>query len=395
VTRVHLRPGHVQPLWAGHPWVYAQAIARVDGTPEPGDVVEVADPKGILLGRGFWSPKSAIPVRILTRHPDETPDDAWLQERIGEAKAWRQRWLGLPSHETDGYRLVHSEGDGLGGLICDVYGSVAVVQLLTFGMKRRAETIARAIIATAGVETVLEVPSPSSQAREGFETTQQVLRGRQPEALRFRERGFAFDIDLGTLQKTGAYFDQRDNRARVEHLAQDARVLDAYCYMGGFGLAAARGGAREVLAIDRSPAALAAGGRAAQHARLSPKIAFTRGDVRKLLMSFKQERQRFDVVVLDPPKLSRTIRDLDRARKAYRHLNALAMGVVTPGGLLVSCSCSAAMKTEDFLRLLGLAGRDVQRNVTWLEVGDQAADHPTPAVFAEGRYLKCAFVRIT
>src|SRR5687767_7821594 len=208
MATVKLRAGHVQPVWAGHPWVFAQAIADVDGAPAAGDVVSVADARGQVIGRGYWSPSSAIPVRILARDEQDPLDAASLARRIEDAAAWRKELLHLPGAETTGFRLIHAEGDRLAGLIVDVYGDVAAVQRL-----------------------------------DGFEVKTQVVRGPDADALRFRERGFELEIDREVAQKTGWYFDQRENRARVEQLASGKRVLDAFSYAGGFALAAARGGA--------------------------------------------------------------------------------------------------------------------------------------------------------
>jgi 23S rRNA (cytosine1962-C5)-methyltransferase len=392
MSRVTLRAGRVQPVWAGHPWVFAQAVQRVDGAPAPGDVVEVVDPMGKHLGRGFWSPQSAIPVRIVTRRPDEALDDARIAQRI-EAAAAHRRELGLPSDETDGFRLAHAEGDGLPGLIVDVYGDVAVVQLLTIGMKRREDAIFAAVARATGARTVVEVPGGRAQKTEGIEVETRVVRGPEVAALRFRERGVAYEIPTALAQKTGFYFDQRDNRAMVERLARGRRVLDLYSYVGAFSLAAARGGATEALAFDSSAAVIAQGAVIAATNGLADRVRYAHGDVRRVLGALSQERARFDLVILDPPKLAPTVRHLARAQTAYRKLNARAMELLERGGLLVSCSCSGALKPDDLLRVITLAARDAGRDVTLLHMGQQGMDHPVPAAFPEGRYLKCALVR--
>ncbi len=392
MSRVTLRSGRVQPVWAGHPWVFAQAVERLDGAPSPGDVVEVVDPKGKHLGRGFWSPGSAIPVRLVTRSPDEPLDDAALIRRV-EAAARLRRELGYPSDETDGYRLVHAEGDALPGLVVDVYRDVAVVQLVTVGMKRREDVLFAAIARATGARTVIEVPAGRSQQAEGIEVETRVVRGPSADGLRFRERGFEYEIPPTLAQKTGFYFDQRDNRALVERLARGRRVLDLYSYVGAFSLAAARGGATESWAFDSSAAVVAEGATIATNNGLAERIRYARGDVRHVLGGLLQERQRFDLVVVDPPKLAPTTRHLARAQTAYRRLNARALELLERGGLLVSCSCSAALRPDDLVRVLTMAGRDAARDLTLLHVGQQGMDHPVPAAFPEGRYLKCAVVR--
>jgi len=392
---VRLRSGHVQPVWAGHPWVFAQAIEEVEGAPGAGDVVSVADARGQVIGRGFWSPKSAIPVRILTRDPHEPLDAAFLGRRIETAAAWREELIGLPAADTTGYRLVHSEGDGLAGLVVDLYGEAAVVQLLTYGMKRRETDIFAHVARVTGAKTVIEVASERMQRLEGFDASTGVVRGQDLERLRFTERGFDFEIDLDVAQKTGFYFDQRENRAAVERLATGRRVLDAFSYVGGFALAAARGGAASVLAMDTSAAAITTGAGIAAHHGYGDRIEFRKDDMKRAFKEMAARKEQFDMVIVDPPKLAPTVRHLDQGRKAYRRLNAAALRLVRREGLLVSCSCSAAIKSGDFLRTLGLAARDADREVILLSMGQQGADHPVPASFPEGRYLKCALVRVT
>ena len=392
-AKIRLRSGHVQPVWAGHPWVFAQAIERVEGAPAAGDVVSVVDARGNVLGRGYWSPDSAIPVRILSRDSDEALDTAFLGRRLEEAAAWRKAWLRLPGDETTGYRLVHAEGDGLAGLIVDVFGSAASVQLLTLGMKRREADVFAEVARVTGAKTIIEVASERTQRLEGFEAQTQIVRGPSIDTLRFRERGFDFELPLSASQKTGFYFDQRENRGRFEGLVRGKRVLDAFSYVGAFSLAAARGGAAKVTAIDASAAAIGAGAVIAQHARLSDRIDFVRADVKRALPELVQRGEKFDVVLVDPPKLAPTARHLDQGRKAYRRLNATAIKLLEPGGLLVSCSCSAAIRPGEFLRVVGMAARDAGRDVTLVHLGEQGPDHPVPASFPEGRYLKCAFLR--
>ncbi|MDW8361798.1 MAG: class I SAM-dependent rRNA methyltransferase [Myxococcales bacterium] len=394
MSTVRLRAGHVQPVWAGHPWVFAQAIESVDGAPAPGDVVTVVDPRGNFLGRGYWSPSSAIPVRIVTRDPGDPLDAASVGRRVEAAAAWRRAWLGLPSDETTGYRIVHGEGDGLPGVVADVYGETLSVQFTTIGAKRRQEEIVGHLVRVTGCRAVVETSSERVARLEGFEPHTGVLRGPDVASLEFRERGLALSIPLEVAQKTGYYFDQRDNRARIEDLARDRTVLDAFSYVGAFALFAARGGARRIVAIDSSPAAIATGAALAARAGYGDRIEFVRADVRRALADMAAAGERFDVVVLDPPKLAPTVKDLEAGRKAYRRLNAAGLRLVRDGGLLVSCSCSAAMRQDDLQRTIGLAARDAGCHVAVLWVGQQAPDHPVLASFPEGRYLKCVVARV-
>jgi 23S rRNA (cytosine1962-C5)-methyltransferase len=393
--RIVLKPGHVKPVWAGHPWVYAQAVARLDGSPEPGGVVEVLDPNGNWLGRGFWSPESAIPVRLVTRDPEEPLDEEALARRIAAAARRRQELLGLPNEETTGFRLVHAEGDGLPGLVVDRYGEVLAAQLLTLGLKLRQEAILEALASLPGVESVVEIADREAARLEGFSAETRTARGPVVETLAFQERGFQWRVPLALGQKTGFYFDQRENRARVESLAAGRRVLDAYCYLGSFALAAARGGAREVVAVDSSSRVLETARGNARANGWGEAVDFRRLDARRHLRELGGAgTERFDLVILDPPKLAPTARHLPEARKVYEGLNAAALALVAPGGLLVTCSCSAAMGGEELLRAVAIAAKRARREVTLLHLGGQAPDHPTPPAFAEGRYLQCAFLAV-
>ncbi len=393
MIRITLRKGRIQPVWAGHPWVFAQAIHRLDGAPAAGDVVEVVDPKGKHLGRGFWSVDSAIPVRLVTRDEAEALDDLALVRRLERAKA-RRSAVGLPESGTDGYRLVHAEGDDLPGLIVDVYRDVAVVQLLTQGMKRREDALFGAIARVTGARVVAEARGGRMQRKEGIEVEPRVVRGPDLERLEFSERGFEYEIELGLAQKTGFYFDQRDNRAMVERLARGRRVLDLYSYVGPFSLAAARGGATTVHAFEGNANIVRAAATIAAKNGLGDRIEIVKQDVRKALSRLHEDGERYGLAIVDPPKLAPTARHLDRARGAYRRLNARVFGLIEPGGLVASCSCSAAMRPTELVRTLALAARDAGRRVRLLHLGQQGMDHPVPAAFPEGRYLKCAFLEV-
>lgn len=388
---IRLRKGNVQPVWSGHPWVFAQAIDRVEGAPGPGDVVRVIDPEGRFLGAGFYSPESAIPIRILTRDPGESLGEADLAKRIERAIQFRKKTLRLPNDDNTGYRLVHAEGDQLAGLIIDVYGDIAAVQILTVGMHRHQDALYAHIQRLTGARTVIQVATEPRS--EGFVNPTEVVRGPDPTELVFRERGFELKLPVGLTQKTGYYFDQRDNRARVEALAT-GRVLDAYSYVGAMGLSAARGGADEVLCIDSSAPVTAAGSAIAHHNEVGDRMTFQRADLKRLLPTLVSRSERFDMVILDPPKLASSRRHLDKARRAYTRVNELGAKLVRDGGVLVTCSCSAAMRPSDFVRAVNRGIRQAKRHATLLAYGTQGPDHPTPAAFPEGRYLKACFMRI-
>jgi 23S rRNA (cytosine1962-C5)-methyltransferase len=285
---------------------------------------------------------------------------------------------------------VHAEGDGLAGLVVDVYGDVLVVQFLTKGMAQRRDLVIAALQESLAPSAILNARSSAAQAPEGIEELPVLLHGELPSALRFRERGLAFELAYDSAQKTGYYFDQREHRAEVERLAHGRDVLDACSFVGAFALAAARGGAATVLALDSSAAALQQGeAHARQHG--FGQVRFERADVRSELERLRSAQTTFDMVVFDPPKLIPTAKHLEKGRRAYRKLNAHAISLVRPGGVLVTCSCSAAMTETDFLRMLSFASLDAGRELCVLRVGRQAPDHPLLPGFSEGSYLKTVF----
>jgi 23S rRNA (cytosine1962-C5)-methyltransferase len=390
---VVLKPGHVQPVWSGHPWVYSQAVARVEGGATAGDEVSVVDPRGNFLGRGFYSPRSAIVVRLATRDPKVKLDAAWFRQRLSNAHQLRHE-LGLPTQRTNGFRLVHAEGDRLPGLVVDRFDDVAVVQMTTAGMQLRRAMVLDAVHAVFGVRAIVD-RTPSTHAKtEGFEPETGIVRGPTDlDAFRFMERGFDYEIPMEIGQKTGFYFDQRPLRGRVEQLSRGRRVLDAFCFVGSFGLAAARGGATSVLAVDENVLALEAGSRCADANGLANRISFTRGSVRDVLTS-SSHAGKFDLVVLDPPGMAPSQKAASRAQKTFRWLTAQGCRVLRPGGLLVLSACSAAVDLDMLTRALAIGARDAGMQAIVLERWFQGGDHPVPAAFSEGLYLKSLIARI-
>ncbi len=390
---VTLKAGHVQPVWSGHPWIYAQAVERVLGGARPGDEVSVLDPRGNFLGVGFYNPRSAIVVRLFSRHAGSTFDGAFLRERLHRAVELR-RGLHLPSAETNAFRVVHAEGDGLPGLILDRFDDVVAVQLTTLGMKLREGLVLEAIHDVLAPKAILDRTPAEIGRIEGFESTGGVLRGELPRGgLHFLERGLRYELPPGLSQKTGFYFDQRPLRTRVEALSKGKRVLDAFAFVGTFSLAAARGGAREVVAVEENALALETGAELARLNGLAEVTRFIRGDARSVLRQAAEDGG-FELVVCDPPKMAPTRASREEAILAYQKLAALACRAVTPGGVLVFCSCSAAISLDALIRAVALGARDARRQATVLERFFQGVDHPVPAAFPEGVYLKSLLLRI-
>ncbi|MEM1030588.1 MAG: class I SAM-dependent rRNA methyltransferase [Myxococcota bacterium] len=392
-----VKAGHVQPLWAGHPWVFKQAIERVDTEATPGGEVLVIDPHGKILGRGLYSPRSAIAVRLFTSHGVQPVDAELVQARVAAAVALR-RAHGLPEPrpgaETTGFRLIHGEGDGLPGLIVDAYGPTLVVQLGTVGLKRLEEAVFDALMRTCDPAAIIDRTPKSIAQQEGFAPVAEgvrVVRGEAPETLTFHERGLAFALPMSLGQKTGFYFDQRPLRSRIEALAAGASVLDACCYVGAVGMAAARGGASKVWAVDTSAAAVEVG----QACAAKNELAITFEAV-EAAAAFRRAAADggYDVVVCDPPKLAGRRKARDKALLSYRKLAAGAVAATKAGGLVVLCSCSAAISLEMLQRALALGARDASRRAVVVDRCFQGPDHPVVAAFPEGLYLKGVLARV-
>jgi 23S rRNA (cytosine1962-C5)-methyltransferase len=387
---VKLKPGHVQPVWAGHPWVYAQAVASVEGSPTDGDEVAVLDPRGNFLGRGFYSPASAIPVRILTHDADVKLDGAFFHARLQRAAA-RRTELGLPGAQTTGFRLVHAEGDELPGLIVDRFGDVFVMQLLTIGMKKREAMILDAL-ASLGAMTVIDRTPLHTAKAEKFEPRPTPLAfGEDVSELVVKERGLSFRLPIELGQKTGFYFDQRDLRARVEGLARGKRVLDAYSYVGAFAMGAARGGASSVVAVDESAAASEAARANVKANGFDGVVELRKQDARKTL---QESPSAFDLVVLDPPRLAPSKRATEGALVAYAKLAEAGCRATKHGGVLVLCSCSAAVDLHALTRALAIGAMRAGAQAFVFDRCFQGADHPVSAAFSDGLYLKALLARI-
>jgi 23S rRNA (cytosine1962-C5)-methyltransferase len=387
---VRLKAGHVQPVWAGHPWIYAQAVESVEGGTTAGDEVSVIDPRGNPMGRGFYSPGSAIPVRLLVRDAATPIDGEFFRAKLDRAISLR-REIGFPSAETTGYRLVHAEGDGLPGLVVDRFGDAVCVQFLTFGMKAREGLVFEALAEKLAPRAILDRTPASSARAEGFIPASGVVRGGEIEALVFKERGLEYRIGLDVGQKTGFFFDQRPLRERIEQLSSGKRVLDTFAFVGSFAMAAARGGAAEVIAVDESAVALETGAECARLNGLADRIEYVKQDARKVLA---QAKARYDLVVVDPPRLAPSRGSRDAALIFYSKLAEAACRATSPGGRLVLCSCSAAVELGALTRALATGARRANVEATVLERGFQGADHPTNAAFGEGVYLKWVIAHI-
>ena len=383
---IRLREGKERSLRRHHPWVFQGSVER--GKADPGETVRVESSEGQFLCWGAFSPSSMIRVRAWTFDEAERVDHAFFKRRIARALALRAR---LPI-ESDGVRLVHGEADGLPGLIVDRYGEVLSAQFLSAGMERWRDALADILLAATGCPRLYERSDSGVRALEGLEPRAGWLRGDGPTDLVIREHGWRLHLDVAQGHKTGFYLDQRDNRALfarwVRHFGLQ-RVLNCYCYTGGFSVAALAGGAQQVVSVDSSAPALDKaranvalnGFDAARHEALD-------ADVNAFLRQQLQAGASFDAIVLDPPKFAPTASHAERAARAYKDINRLALKLLAPGGLLLTFSCSGGVGAELFHKIVAGAAADAGVDGALLQRLEGAPDHPTTLVFPEGEYLK-------
>lgn len=382
--RIFLKAGRDGPVRGGNPWIFSQAIARVEpATPQAGDWVEVRDAGGDMVGVGYYNPATTIAVRMLSFDPALKPGGI-IRHRVRHALALRERVI---RGDTDCYRLINGDGDGLSGVVVDRYGGVLVVQLLTAGADRMRAEIVAALREIVAPQSIVERSHGAVRKQEGLADHAEVLAGAPPAETVATEHGLRLAIDFDHGQKTGAFLDQRDNRAIVRDLAHGARLLDAYCYAGGFTLAALAGGARAVVAVDSSDRALAMARRNLElNGHRGDRAEFIRGDVLRYLADLAAS-DRFDLIVLDPPPLARSLKDAAHAARLYTDLNAFAMRALAPGGYLMTFSCSIHFRGEDFVRAVRIAQTKSGRKLRMLARLGPGPDHPVLLGHAEGEYL--------
>ena len=389
---VVLKPKRARPFFGRHPWVLDTAVLRVDGTPADGDVVDLSTHDGTFIARGIWNSTSRLRVRLYAFDPVVQLDAALWQARLARAVALRDA-LGF-SDRAGATRLVNSEGDELSGLIVDRYGEWLSVQVTALAMAHRLDVLCDALAALCTPRGILLRGAERGLSRlEGLNLPDRLVRGVAPQGPVFvMEHGLKFGVDLAEGQKTGFYLDQRDNRRAAARYAAGRRVLDMFCYSGGFAIACAAGGARSVLAVDSSAKATALAKANAELNGASGVVVET-ADAFARLAALHAAGERFGMVILDPPKFARSRASLDDAMRAYHRANRLAVDLLEPGGILVTNSCSGAVSREDFLVMLGGVAQRSGRTLQLLECRGAAPDHPVSASCLEGEYLKCIVAR--
>lgn len=390
-SRIVLKAGREKSLKHRHPWVFSGAIERVDGEPAAGDTVAIVSSESSFLGWGAYSPTSQIRARAWSFDSKDTIDEAFLRQRLADAIARRRAYI---HGETDSYRLVHSESDGLPGLIADRYGDTIVVQLLSAGAERWRDFWPKAFAELTPVKRIYERSDAEVRELEGLAARSGPLLGEVKKPVPIIENGIHYEVDVATGQKTGFYLDQRDNREIVEHIAANATVLNAFCYTGGFTLAALKGGAKAVTSIDTSAEALAAARRnMALNAMDASRAEWLEADVFAHLRKMRDQGKQFDLVILDPPKFAPTEKHVERAARAYKDINLWGMKLLAPGGHLMTFSCSGAVTPDLFQKIVAGAAADAKADLAIERRLAASPDHPVSIHFPEGEYLKGLLLR--
>ena len=386
---LRLKRNEDRRLHAGHLWVFSNEV-DTGQTPltrfAPGDLVRVLAHNDRPLGLAYVNPRSLISARLL--ETATVPDEDWFARRLRRALALRERLYAAPY-----YRWVHGESDGLPGLVVDRFGSACVVQIGTAGMERLRPALQAALFDALGIETVLYKNDGATRELEGLPLYVESAGAEFPDVSRVIEAGLEFRVPLREGQKTGWFYDQTANRAAlVKYVRPGARVLDVFSYVGAWGAQAARAGAGDVVCVDTSARALQFAAENAE--RNGHAVRTLKADAFEALAALGAERERFDLVIVDPPAFAKRRKDLPKAQAAYRRLNQAAIGVLAPDGVLVTCSCSHHLGAGDLQDAIAKAARGSGRRLQVLEAGGQGPDHPVHPAIPETRYLKAFFCRV-
>jgi 23S rRNA (cytosine1962-C5)-methyltransferase len=391
---VILKKGKEKAVLQRHPWVFSGAIEKVKGKPANGDVVQLLNAQGEFMAYGFYNDQSRVTVRLLEWNKDVQVNEAWFREKVATAVKSRDSIL---ANGTNTCRLIFSESDYLPGLIVDKYAGHLAVQVLTSGIQNVMPVIIDELKKLLNPESISDKSDNASRAHEGLaEAENKVLAGNPPpEFVEVLENNVVYGINITEGQKSGFYCDQRDNRHVLAMHAKDKKVLDCFCYTGGFTLNSLKEGAASVTSVDSSALAIET---LAENIRLNKldatKHTAIKSDVNAQLRKFRDEGEKFDVIVLDPPKYAPSRSALTRASRAYKDLNRLGMLLLNEGGLLATYSCSGAMDMETFKQVIAWAALDAGKQVQFIYQFHQPEDHPVRASFPEGEYLKGLLCRV-
>lgn len=387
---VNLKKDEERRLYAGHLWIYSNEINNAK-TPlkhfSAGDLVRIENHQGKFLANAYLNPNTLLAARVLSWDRDEEIDTTFFITRITRALQLRTALFGDPF-----YRLVYGESDGLPGLVVDRFGDVLVIQISTQGMERLRPFILEALIEVLKPSAIIARDDASARVTEGLTGEVNTVHGTAPEYVTITENGVQFQIPVLTGQKTGWFYDHRENRARLQNLVKGKRVLDVFSYIGGWGIQAAKAGASSVTCIDSSEQALACLNTNAKLNQVTDKIATHQQDAFAALDALVAQKEKFDVVVLDPPALIKRRKDMKAGEGAYLHLNQRAFELLGENGVLVSASCSLHLAYEDLINIVRKAGNTAHKQPRVIAQGHQGPDHPVHPAISETNYLKALFV---
>ena len=387
---VKVQEGRLRKIVEGHPWVYRTEIDAVEGSPKDGDLVEVRGPRGKLLGTGVFNAQSMLTVRLLL-HGGGPVDDALVVDRVRKAVAYRAYY---DRPDTDSRRLIFGEADRLPGVIADQFADVIVLQVLSLGMERWQDLIARTLVELVKPRCLLLRNDESIRLKEGLPLYNRAFFGPEPGETEILENGLKLLVDPVGGQKTGYYLDQKDNHAFLRRFAAGKRVLDCFSYVGGFGLNAAVAGAQETVAVDISEDAVARARANAERNGLSDRMTFVAANAFDYLREQGRARARFDVVVLDPPAFTKSQSARDGAIRGYKEINLSAMRLLPEGGILATHSCSFHMPESTFVETVLSAAHDLGRGARIIGMRSQSPDHPVLAGYPESHYLKSLWLQM-
>jgi 23S rRNA (cytosine1962-C5)-methyltransferase len=393
-AQVILKPGREKSVNNRHPWIFSGAINRVEGKPANGDAVDVWNSRARFVARGIYNEKSQIQVRLLTWNPNDTIDEDFWRRRIRRAVAGRQALLETP--DTDSFRLVYSEADGVPGFIADKYGTWVVVQFLSLAAERYRQEILDALIDYVEPQGIYERSEGEGREKEGLvEVTGPIWGEVPPDVIEIVENGHTFLVDIKLGQKTGFFLDQRENRQRVAKYFPNKEILNAFAYTGAFAVYAAHAGAKRILNVDTSERALQMAERNMRRNGFGDREdVYAVADVFEIMRAYRDNNWKFDVVILDPPKLAHSQRQVDQAAQGYKDINLLGMKLLKPSGILISFSCSGVVSADLFQKILFGAAVDAGRHVQIIEWLNQSSDHPVLLTYPESAYLKGLVCRV-
>lgn len=394
MVEIKLKKGKEKAVLQRHPWVFSGALDKINGAPKNGDVVRVISAANDFLAYGYFNDQSRVAIRLLEWDQSKIINEEWYALKINAAITSRAHLLS--DMETNAYRLIFSEADFLPGLIVDKYADFLSVQILSAGIEKAKSIIIDILCNTLKPKGIFDRSDATARTHEGITAENGLLWGEAPaEFIAVKENGINYHINIAEGQKSGFYCDQRDNRKLLAEYAHEKTVLDCFSYSGGFSLNAFKCGAKEVTSVDSSALAIETLKQNITLNKFSTKNHLAiQSDVNKQLRVFKEEGKKFDIVVLDPPKYAPSRSALDRAARAYKDLNRLALLLLESGGLLATFSCSGAVDIETFKQIIAWAALDAGKEVQVIKQFSQPEDHPVRLSFPEGEYLKGLLVRV-